>query len=150
VTFPRPLTQREREVIEALLPDGAFPDVEVYRAQIDDTSVVGLESGADVTLEVGPEANRATFRQSPLPIGAFAPGPDREDEFQVMLWTADGAPNDGGCRGLEHAREIGSTDSAKPVFPTCSQLGESQRTSADPSDLRAPENTGENALSRHS
>lgn len=90
VTFPRPLTQREREVIEALLPGGAFPDVETYRDQLDHVSVVG-GARADLQLEVGPGVPRAAFQESPLPIEGVAAGPDRDDEFGLMLWAKDGA-----------------------------------------------------------
>lgn len=64
-----------------------------YRAQIDRATVVGgCECGrATVYVEVDSAATRAVFRASPLPIHALAPGPERENEFRLMLWTDSGA-----------------------------------------------------------
>ncbi len=40
--FPRALTDREREVLLLLLPPEGFPDVDVYRAQVDQAAVTAM------------------------------------------------------------------------------------------------------------
>jgi hypothetical protein len=136
VTFPRPLTQREREVIEALLPAGAFPDVETYRAQLEHVSVVG-GARADLHLDVDPGARRASFQESPLPIEGVAPGPDRADEFGLMLWAKDGA--------LSGVEMYWTGDTVPEELPEAHQLKLVRFRTVPGKPYRAPEDLGDHA-----
>ena len=92
VEFPRPLTPNERAVIEALLPAGGFPDVEVYRAQLDALTVVGRCSCGcpTVDLRVDDNAPRSAHPGDPsLPLSASAG--DADHLVDVELWAPEGA-----------------------------------------------------------
>jgi hypothetical protein len=97
VHSPRPLTSREREVLALLLPAEGFRDVEVYRAQLDRTSVTGrCDCGcATIYLGVDPAALRASAggpADSLLPFEARGQDPaDRSLPIEIILFGRDGA-----------------------------------------------------------
>jgi hypothetical protein len=92
--FPRPLTERETEILLMLLPEGAFPDVETYRAQVPHTEAVAPCSCGcpSVTLRVDDtRAERAAFRGAPLlPVQAVSSGGPTDDLAQLILFAPGG------------------------------------------------------------
>jgi hypothetical protein len=94
VEFPRPLTENERAVVEALLPEGGFRDVETYRAQLEAVTVVGrCTCGCPtVDLRVEDSAPRSAHPGVPsLPLWATTGDPnDAEDVVDITLWAPEG------------------------------------------------------------
>ena len=92
--FPRPLTDREREVLLLLLPPDGFADVDAYRAQVDQVAVSGVCSCgcATIDLEVGPSAPRATFVGTPLlPVEGRGHDPsDPSLPVEIILFAREG------------------------------------------------------------
>ena len=105
--YPRPLTAREREVLDALL-SADFPQHEAYRAQVEAIEVVGGCTRCpcpSVDLRVdrsrataAPEKDVAGHR--PLPVNADGPGCDLMvfqdngwlDSLEYVVHDAEGAP----------------------------------------------------------
>jgi len=78
--------------VKLLLPDGAFPDVEVYRRQADHLKVTGKCSCGCPTVDFTVDTTRATqatFHGNPLlPVEAEAG--EGENFVQLILFARDG------------------------------------------------------------
>jgi hypothetical protein len=89
---PRPATSQEVKLVKMLLPDGAFPDVELYRQQADHLLVTGqCQCGCPtVSFTVdSSKAPRARFHGTPLlPVEAEAG--DGDDLVQLILFARHG------------------------------------------------------------
>jgi hypothetical protein len=94
VEFPRPLTRNERAVVEALLPEHGFRDVDSYRAQLRTTTVDGQCTCGCPTiyLRVDDSAQRSQHSGVPsLPLWAEAGDPtDVETVIEMSLWAPEG------------------------------------------------------------
>jgi hypothetical protein len=87
---PRRLTASETQLLHLLLPHRAFPDVEIYRAQITHARVVGgCGCGCpSIALSVDTQARRARFHGDPLlPTEGEGTG---TDFVQVLLFAPRG------------------------------------------------------------
>lgn len=89
---PRAPTPEEIELVTLLLPDGAFPDVDLYQAQADHLQVTGkCDCGCptvDFTVDTS-QARQATFHGDPLlPVEAEAG--DGDNYVQVILFARHG------------------------------------------------------------
>lgn len=92
--FPRPLTANERAVIEALLPEHGFRDVDTYRAQLRTVTVVGRCTCGCPTIDLGVDDNapRSLHPGVPsLPLWATAGDQkDAEAVVDISLWAPEG------------------------------------------------------------
>jgi hypothetical protein len=96
---------------------------------------------------VAPQAQRVQVKHVRGSVNRTTTLPLRSGSFLLRLKPAAGR-HEVGREGLATvARSAGQVRSRR--VPTCSQLGEFQCTSAHSSDLKSPENTGEDALGRH-
>jgi hypothetical protein len=89
---PRDPTPEEIELVKLLLPDGAFPNVDIYRAQADHLRVTGKCSCGCPTVNFtvdAAHAQQATFHGDPLlPIEAEAG--EGENYVQLILFAGHG------------------------------------------------------------
>ena len=96
MSFPRPLSLRERDVLGLLLAAEGFPEVGIYRVQLDQATVTGrCDCGcATIYLEVDPAAPRAAGgpADTALPFEALGHDPaDPSRPIEVVLFARDGA-----------------------------------------------------------
>jgi hypothetical protein len=93
MTVPRPLTVQEREIVLALLPVG-FADADVYRAQIDHTSVTETCSCGCPSIFLTVDraaAKQAVIEPTGLPVvGSVGNTHDLEAYMDVWLIAQDG------------------------------------------------------------
>jgi hypothetical protein len=112
---PRAPTEREIEVVNFLLPDDAFPDVEIYREQAGHLQVTGRCGCGCPSVALSVDASRArqaSFRGEPLlPVEAEGIG---EDFVQVILFARHG--------WLEYRELVCFCEPAAPAFPPLSEL----------------------------
>jgi hypothetical protein len=86
---PRPLTPKERALLDLLLSQKSFPGAQELAAQIEHARVVGgLATLLD--LEVLPTAVIANCDDGPIPVRAFVESPDGEVQGEVLVWVKGG------------------------------------------------------------
>ncbi|KUI29352.1 hypothetical protein [Mycobacterium sp. GA-2829] len=111
---PRNLTVSEAELLRFLLPEGAFPDVGIYRDQVAHARVIGgCGCGCpSIALSVDPRARRARFHGDPLlPVEAEGAG---ADFVQVLVFARAG--------WLEYLELVCFDGPALRAFPPASGL----------------------------
>lgn len=85
-------TAEEIQLVKMLLPDGAFPDIDLYRRQADHLTVTAKCACGCPTVDFTIDTNKAaqaTFHGDPLlPIEAEAG--EGEDYVQLILFARDG------------------------------------------------------------
>jgi hypothetical protein len=89
---PRPPTAREKELVYLLLPRGAFPDVDIYRSQVEHLMVTDRCPCGCPTVSFSVDtsaAGRATFRGNPL-LPVEAETGDGESLEQLILFARSG------------------------------------------------------------
>jgi hypothetical protein len=115
---PRVLTPEEITLLKLLLPDGAFPDVDIYRQQAEHLTVTGkCRCGCptvDFTVDTF-QAPQAAFSGNPAPLPIEAEAGEGENYVQVILFARHG--------WLELLELVYFTEHTPVTFP-------------DPADLR--------------
>jgi hypothetical protein len=113
---PRDPTAEEIELLRLLLPPGAFPDVDIYRAQTDHLQVSGKCDCGCPTVDFSVDTERAaqaTFHGDPLlPIEAEAG--QGENYVQLILFARHG--------WLESLELVYNAEQPPTRFPALSQL----------------------------